>query len=131
MNEATMWTSDELTRIDAADQLEIASLRHDDTLRDPVTIWVVRSGDDLYVRSVNGPTSAWFRGAQVRKEGRIQAGGVEKDVNFVDADHDLEDRIDDAYRTKYHRYAASTISSIMSPEARSTTIKLVPRSASS
>ena len=58
----TRWTSDELTRIEAGDELEIASLRRDGTLRNPVTIWVVRLGDDLYVRSVNGRTSAWFRG---------------------------------------------------------------------
>jgi hypothetical protein len=36
--------------------------------------------------------------------------------------------IDAAYRTKYRRYAASIISAIVSPEARSTTLKLVPRS---
>jgi hypothetical protein len=35
-----------------------------------VTIWVVRDDDDLYVRSADGPTSAWFRGTQVRHEGR-------------------------------------------------------------
>jgi hypothetical protein len=38
------------------------------------------------VRSVNGRTAAWFRGTQVRHEGRIEAGGVAKDVKFVDAD---------------------------------------------
>jgi hypothetical protein len=125
------WTSDELRRIEATDELEIASLRRDGTLRSPVTIWVVRHGDDVYVRSVNGRTGAWFRRAQVQHEGHIQAGGVDKDVTFVDADHDMDDQIDAAYRTKYRRYAASTISSIMSPEARATTTKLVPRSASS
>jgi hypothetical protein len=36
------WTSDELTRIAAADELEIAALRADGTLRRPVTIWMVR-----------------------------------------------------------------------------------------
>ena len=71
----TTWTSDELTRIGTAEELEIASLRRDGTLRKPVTIWVVRLGDDLYVRSVNGRTSAWFRGTQVRHAGHIQAGG--------------------------------------------------------
>src|SRR5256885_2629173 len=127
MGEVTEWTSDELAGIDAADELEIASLRRDGTTRNPVTIWVVRHGDHLYVRSVNGPTAAWFRAAQVRHEGHIEAGGVDKDVTFVDADHDIDDQIDAAYRAKYHRYAASTISRIVSPEARATTIKLVPR----
>jgi hypothetical protein len=126
----TMWTSDELNKIGTAEELEIASLRRDGTLRNPVTIWVIRHGDDLYVRSVNGRTAAWFRGTQVRHEGHIQAGGVDKDVTFVDADPDLNDQIDAAYRTKYRRYAASIIRSILSPEARSATIKLVPRATS-
>jgi hypothetical protein len=127
----TTWTSDELNRIGTAEELEIASLRRDGTLSGPVTIWVVRQGDDLYVRSVNGRTAAWFRGTQVRHEGHIAAGGVDKDVTFVDADPDINDQIDTAYRTKYRRYAASIISQIVSPEARSATIKLVPRSTSS
>jgi hypothetical protein len=29
-------------------------VRRDDTLRKPVTMWVVRQGDRLYVRSVKG-----------------------------------------------------------------------------
>src|SRR5512137_584710 len=125
------WTSNELNKIGTAEELEIASLRRDGTLRNPVTIWVVRLGDDLYVRSVNGRAAAWFRGTQVRHEGHIHAGGVDKDVTFVDADPDINDQVDAAYRTKYRRYAVSIISHIVSPEARSATIKLVPRSTGS
>lgn len=121
------WTSDELNRIEAVDELEIASLRHDGALRRPVTIWAVRLGGDLYVRSVNGRGAAWFRGAQDRHEGRIWAGGVEKDVRLVEID-DLNDAIDAAYRTKYRRYAASIVDSIVSPQARAATLKLTPRS---
>ena len=66
----TTWTSDELNKIEAAEELRIASVRHDGTLTNPVTIWVVRVGDDLYVRSVNGPTAGWYRGTQVRHKGR-------------------------------------------------------------
>ena len=120
------WTSDELNRIGGAEELEIASVRRDGTLRKPVTIWVVRHGDDLYVRSVNGRTSSWFRGAQVRHEGHIEAGGVDKDVLLVETD-DMNDEIDAAYRAKYHRYADSIVSSIVSPEAQAATLKLVPR----
>jgi hypothetical protein len=127
----TIWTSDELNRIGTADELQIASLRRDGTLRSPVTIWVVRLGDDLYVRSVNGRTSAWFRGTQVRHEGHIQAGGIDKDVTFVDADPDILDQIDAAYRTKYRRYPAQYVNPMMVPEAQAATIKLVPRSTGS
>lgn len=121
------WTSDELTRIGKAEELEIASLRGDGTLRKPVTIWVVRLGDDLYVRSVNGRTGAWFRGTIVLHEGHIWAGGVDKDVKFEDPDPKIQDQIDDAYRAKYRRYSASIVNTILTPEARSATIKLVPR----
>jgi hypothetical protein len=123
------WTSDQLDRVEKAEELRIASIRQDGTLGKLVTIWVARSGDDLYVRSVRGRSAHWFRGTQERHEGRIRAGGVQQDVTFVDADHDINDEIDAAYRTKYHRYAGSILNSVLTPEARSTTIKLVPRSA--
>ncbi|MCL4396642.1 MAG: DUF2255 family protein [Chloroflexi bacterium] len=121
------WTTDELNKIARAEELQLASLRHDTTLRNPVTIWVVRLGDDLFVRPVNGRTGVWFRGTQVRHEGHVQAGGVEKDVTFVDADPGLNDQIDAAYRSKYRRYAANIVGSIVTPKARSGTIRLVPR----
>ena len=124
----TIWRSDELTKIGTAEELQIASLQRDGTLRKLVTIWVVRVGDDLYVRSVNGRTSAWFRGTQARHEGHIRAGGVDKDVAFVEESNpDINEQIDDAYRTKYRRYAASIVNTTLTLEARAATIKLVPR----
>ncbi len=122
------WTGDELERIGAAEELLIASRRRDGTLRKAVTIWVVRLGDDLYVRSVNGRTSAWFRGTLVRHEGHIQAGGVDKDVTFEEVvDGEIISRVDDVYRTKYRKYAPQYVDPLMVPEARSATIKLIPR----
>ena len=44
------WTNDELREIGAADEVELTTLRSDGTPRKPVTIWVVRSGDDLFTR---------------------------------------------------------------------------------
>ena len=120
------WTSEELTRIGTAGEMRIASLRSDGTLRSPVTIWVVRLGDELYVRSVNGRTAAWFRGAEVRHQGHIRAGGVDKDVTFLEADEALNDRIDAEYRSKYGT-SSSAVNRITSAEARSTTLELVPR----
>ncbi len=132
MTPTITWTKDELGKVGTAEELAIASLQHDGSLRKAATIWVVRLGDDLYVRSVYGRTSAWFRGIQVCHEGHIQAGGVDKAVTFVEeAASATNDQIDAAYRTKYRRYAASIISSIVSTEARAATIKLVPRATAS
>ncbi len=120
------WTRDELTKIEAADELDLASVRTDGKLRNPVTMWVVRHGNDLYVRSVNGRESSRFRGAQARHEAHIHAGGVDKDVLLVETD-DVDDELDAAYRAKYRRYAESIVGSVVSPQARAATLKLVPR----
>jgi hypothetical protein len=122
------WTRDELDKIGQADELEIVTLRPDGTWRKPVPVWVVRVDDDFYVRSGYGDRAAWYRGTQGRREGRISAGGVEKDVRFGDAaDPALNDRIDTAYRSKYLHHGAQWVDPVVSAEARATTIKLVPR----
>jgi len=124
----TTWTSGELDQIERAEELEIAPRRHDDTLHGPVTIWVVRVGDDLYVRSYRGRGGVWFRAAQIRPSWRIWAGGVEKDVTFVEeTDPDINDQIDADYRTKYGRRPARYVNPMVAPEARAATIKLVPQ----
>ena len=121
----TTWTSDELNKIGRAEELQIASIRRDGTLRKPVIIWVVRVDDDLYVRSVNGRGSGWFRGTQTRQEGQIRVGGLVKDVTFVEeTDLEINDQIDAAYITKYRRYA-SIAKSMVTPAVRAATIKLV------
>ena len=123
----TLWTSEQLDTIGNAEEVQIASVRRDGTLRKPVTVWAVRSGDDIYLRSVRGRSGHWFRGAQDRHEGRIRASGVQQDVTFVDAGHDIDNEVDGAYRAKYRRYAGSILNSVLTPEARSATFKIVPR----
>jgi len=113
----TVWTSDELDTIGNAEELRLATQRADGTLRNPVTIWVVRHGDDLYIRSYRGPDGSWFRHTRQRRDGHIQARGVDKDVTFTDADHDLNDQIDVAYSAKYHRYSASYVDPMINPQA--------------
>lgn len=121
------WNSGELAKIGAAEEVQIAPTGRDGKPRKTVTVWIVRHRDDIFVRSVRGRSGHWFRGTQERHEGRIRAGGVQQDVNFVDADNSINDEIDAAYRAKYRRYAGSILNSVLTPEARSTTIKVVPR----
>ena len=124
----TSWTNNDLGRIGAADELQLTSFKEDGTLRKPVTIWVVREGDDLYVRAYRGREGAWFRHTQRRHEGRMVAGGVTKDVTFVDVSDDkaLNNEIDAAYQSKYQRYSATYVDPMIAPQARATTLKLVP-----
>ena len=122
------WTKDEIDKIGQADELEIASVRRDGTLSNPVTIWVVRIDNDLYVRSYKGRRGTWFRAAQVRHEGHIRAGGIEKDVTFVEeTDAAIGGQLDTAYRTKYRGYGAQYLDPMVAAEARAATIRLVPR----
>lgn len=121
------WTSDELRRIGAADELRISALRPDGTLREPTTIWVVPVDGHLCIRSAYGNDAAWWRAARRDGRGHIQAGGVEKDVTFVHAADELNDSVDDAYRTKYRRYSPSLVNTMTTPDARATTLELLPR----
>lgn len=122
------WTSDELDRIGVAEELDIIPLRADGTPRKAVTIWVARVDGDLYVRAYKGPGSPWFRWTQARHAGQVRAGGLQKDVSFVEVGDDaaLNDRIDAAYLSKYKRYF-DIVHDMVTPQARAATIRLVPR----
>ncbi len=122
----TLWTSDELTKIGAAEELQLASVRADGILRPYVTVWVVRAGDDLYIRSAYGPTNPWYRRAKASGSGRIRAGGLERDVSFADAASDVHVAIDAAYHTKYDRYGPRIVGSVVGPEVKAVTIRLLP-----
>ena len=121
------WTSDELTRIGGAEELRLASTRPDGTLRSYVTMWVARAGDDIYVRSAHGPDNPWYRRAKASGVGRVQAGGLERDVAFVDAPSEAADALDAVYHAKYDRYGPRIVGTVVGPAAAAVTIKLAPR----
>jgi hypothetical protein len=122
----TDWNPTELGMIGASGEIEISSLREDGTLTKPVTIWAVRVGDELYVRSVRGGKGGWYRAAVQRHEGRIEAGDTALDVAYEDAAHHLDEEIDAAYKEKYG-YPSSSVDSITTDEAKATTTRVVPR----
>jgi hypothetical protein len=121
------WTNDELTKINQADELQISTVRKDGTLRKHVTIWVVRINNDLYIRAVKGQTGKWYQHAVEQHLGHIQAGGVSKDVIFVEANEDTTETVDEAYQAKYNGYGESIVGSTMTIQARAATLKLTPR----
>ena len=121
------WTADELARIGKADELLIASRRRDGSLRPFVTIWVVRSGDEVYVRSAYGHENGWFQRALTSGEGRIRAGGMERDVAFEQPGAAVDADLHIVYHAKYDRYGPSIVGTVVSPEAARSTLRLVPR----
>jgi hypothetical protein len=120
------WNPTELERIAAAREIEISSLREDGQLTKPVTIWAVRVGDEIYARSVRGSAGGWFKAAEQRHEGRIEADSTAVDVAFEDAANHLDAEIDEAYKSKYG-YPSSPVDSITTDAAKATTIRVVLR----
>lgn len=121
------WATGELDRIAAAEELQLASRRRDGSLRPYVTMWVVRVGDEVYVRSAYGPDNPWYRRATASGVGRIRAGEVERDVSFADADPGVHGDIDAAYHAKYDRHGPRIVGTVVGPGAASVTIRLAPR----
>ncbi len=122
----TAWTAAELDRMDRADELQVSSTRPDGSLRPFVTVWFVRVGDTLYVRSAYGPDNGWFRRARSSGTGRVRAAGVEKDVTFAEPDPGTHDEVDAAYRTKYARYPG-IVGSVVGPKVWDVTLRLDAR----
>jgi hypothetical protein len=121
------WTKDELDRIGRATELQLASQRPDGSLRPFATIWVVRAGDDIYVRSAYGWDNGWFQRALKSGHGRVRAGGIERDVAFEQPGPEVAGNITAAYHAKYDRYGPAIVGTVVSPEAVRSTLRLVPR----
>ena len=111
------WKEDELRTIGSSEEIQIAPRRRDGTLRARLTIWAVSQGDAVYIRSaVKGRSATWYRATEDTHQGRIWAGGIHRDVEFVKADNQVNDEIDAAYRVKYRRYAGPILNSCLTPE---------------
>lgn len=124
----TTWTSEQLAAIDADDELDISSQRPDGSLRPFITIWAVRAGDELFVRSAYGSGNGWYRRALASGTGRIRVGSTEYDVAFahVDEADAVNSAIDDAYRSKYARYS-SIVGGMVGPAVHDVGLRLDPR----
>jgi hypothetical protein len=124
---SSAWTSDELDRLGQATEIQLASRRPNDSLRPFATIWVVRSGDDLFVRSAHGWDNGWFQRALRSGHGRVRAGGIERDVAFEQPGREVATDITAAYHAKYDRYGPAIVGTVISPEAVRSTLRLVPQ----
>ena len=122
----TGWRADDLIAIGAAETMQIAPDQEDGARGRATTIWVVRVGNDLYVRSYSGPAASWYRRALRGRRGTIRASTLEQRVRFDDAEADVQPQIDAAYRTKYAAHGSSFVKRMVGPAAVATTLRLQP-----
>lgn len=120
------WSTSQLERIGSADELRLASYRPDGSLRPYVTIWAVRVGGGIFVRSAHGADNPWFVRATRAGTGRVRAGGVERDVAFERAEAADQAAIDAAYHAKYDRYGQRIVGSVMGAGVHGVTLRLTP-----
>jgi hypothetical protein len=120
------WSKEELRKIEESDDLHISPFRENGvTYGTPTWIWSVAVDGNLYVRAYNGTNSSWYQAATKQKAGRITAGGLTKEVAFETVEGQIDDRIDDVYRTKYQ--SSPYLKAMISSRARSATVRIFPR----
>lgn len=122
------WTADELQRINAEEYFEVAAALPDGSTPKFASIWSVPVGDRIFIRSYNGTAGKWYGPALASRRGRIRAGGIEKDVDFVAVpadDEETNQAVDASYRTKYaHSPYGVTMSTA---PVRTNTLEVRPR----
>ena len=119
----TGWTTAQLEAIGAAAEIEIAPDRADSSPGPATTIWVVRVGDDLLVRSYRGPNGRWYRRTRRTGRGRIRTATSDYRVEFLAADPSIRPQVDAAYRTKYGRHP-SYVAPLLADSVAGTTLQL-------
>ena len=126
------WSPDQLERIGAADELQIASRRADGTLRRWTPIWVVSVGDQVYVRTWYRRETGWFGDVLRSGRARVRVPGLEAGVAVDDVGVGpaaLRADVDAAYRAKYERYGRGSIDPMVSAAAAAATLRLRPEPA--
>ncbi|MFC9839608.1 DUF2255 family protein [Rhodococcus sp. NPDC127530] len=119
------WQPQDARAVTAPQEVQAATRRRDGSLRRPTTIWIVGDADRVFVRSTNGRTAGWFRGAIATGTGQIVAGRTAYDVEFTEADDSDLARVDAAYRAKYGRYS-SIVDHLEEDGPRAATLEVHP-----
>jgi hypothetical protein len=119
------WKPKTLSEIADQEEIRISSERTGGGYNRWTPIWVVRVGDDLYVRSGFGTNGSWYRNA-TKSQAYVNAAGVRYKVSLVlPTDPASIAAVDKAYRQKYS--GDPSLPLLLSDEARSTTSRLIPQ----
>ena len=119
------WSPQDTRTITSPEEVQVITRSLDGVLGRPRTIWVVGDRDRIFIRSTNGRTADWFRGAIAAGTGQIVARGTAYDVAFTEADDGDLAAVDAAYRAKYGRYA-SIVDHLQGGGPRAATLQVHP-----
>lgn len=122
------WSKEELSKIVVADDLHVSPFREDGvTYGTPTWVWCVVVDGAVYARAYHGQRSSWYQAAVRQQAGRVTVAGMTKEVIFepVAPDDPIQNRIDEAYRTKYR--GSPYLDPMISERARSATVRIMPR----
>jgi hypothetical protein len=122
----TDWNSHQATLIAGPQEVQVITRRQDGSLGRPRTIWIVRDGERVFIRSTNGRGADWFRAATATGAGQIVAGGRTYEV-FFDEVTDARDlaAVDAGYWAKYGHYR-SIVDHLTEDGPRSATLHVTP-----
>jgi hypothetical protein len=120
------WNATDLAAIGNAEELSIAARGVYGTHDPALPIWVVRVGDELYIRSYKGTAGRWYRHLMATGVARMSARGVEADASFTAADENVNSAVDAVYRSKYARFPESIVGPMVAPTAQAATLRLTP-----
>ena len=118
------WDPADLRAIGSAREIQIAIMRRDGSTRTPLPIWVVRVGDELFVRSYHGPEGSWFRQVAAHPYAHIRAAGREFAVRLLPAESPSRAEVDNAYFAKYGR--SGPAAAMITPAVAATTLRVEP-----
>jgi hypothetical protein len=111
-----------------ADAQEITiGFRRQDGSTGSTPIWAVHVGDDLFVRSMNGPRGGWYRRLRAHPDGEVRdnAGHVHPVHAEPVEDTSTITEVTRAYGDKYAR--SPYVQALLDESAQSATLRLVPR----
>lgn len=118
------WTPENLHAFDTADELVLV-LSRDGRNDISLPVWVVRVGDEVFVRSQDGVTSVWFRRAELEPDQYVELAGIRMPVRFEHVGDYGAPEVSEAYRAKYGGPGFPEV--LLGPEAVAATLRVASR----
>ena len=112
--------------IDTHREIDIETSRAPGAPVHRTTIWAVADGTDVYIRSLKGDDSRWYRELTANPDAVVRVGDEAVAVRAVPAaDDDSIERASEGLRRKYSDSRA--LQSMLEEDMLHTTVKLEPR----